>query len=196
MTNYDNGIALQGSPRKGFFYGWWVIAVLFFVGIFGPMGRYSLTALAPFIQKELLWTKSQIGMAFSIHLWIYSFLVLLVGWMIDHIGSRRIIFLGGFILLVALILLSRLNTLWQLYLIFGVITALGVSMTHFVPNQATSRKWFIKKAGLAGGIIAAAFGVGTAILAPVLTGMAGSIGWRTTWFICALSFGIIIMLLA
>ena len=38
--------------------------------------------------------------------------------------------------------------------------------------------------------------MGTAILSPVLTGMAGSIGWRTTWFTCALSFGIIIMLLA
>lgn len=135
-------------------------------------------------------------MAFSIHLWVYSFLVLLVGWMVDRIGSQRIIFLGGFILLIALTLLSRLSTLWQFYLFFGVVTALGVSMTHFVPNQATSRKWFIKKAGLAGGIILAAFGIGIAILAPVLTGLASSIGWRTTWFICALGFGIIIMLLA
>jgi len=196
MTNCGKAIALQGSPRKGFFYGWWVVAALFLVDMFGPMGRYSLTALAPFIQEELLWTKSQIGMAFSIHLWVYSLLVLLVGWMVDRIGSRRVIFLGGLVLLIAVTLLSRLSTLWQLYLVFGVITALGVSMTHFVPNQATARKWFIKKAGLASGIIAAAFGVGAAILAPVLTGLAGSIGWRTTWFICALGFGIIIMLLA
>lgn len=196
MTNRGKTVALQGSPRKGFFYGWWVIIALFFVGLFGPMGRYSLTALAPFIQEELLWTKSQIGMAFSIHLWVYSFLVLLVGWMVDRIGSRRVIFLGGFILLIAVTLLSRVSTLWQFYLFFGVITALGVSMTHFAPNQATSRKWFIRKAGLAGGIIAAAVGVGSAVLSPALTISAGSIGWRATWFICALSFGIIIMLLA
>jgi len=196
MTNRGRTTALQGNPRKGFFYGWWVIVALFFVGMFSPMGRYSLTALAPFIQEELLWTKSQIGMAFSIHLWVYSFLVLLVGWMVDRIGSRRLIFLGGLILLIAIILLSRVSTLWQFYLFFGVITALGVSMTHFAPNQATSRKWFIKKAGLAGGIIAAAVGVGSAVLSPVLTISASSIGWRTTWFICALGFGIIIMLLA
>jgi len=196
MTNYDKGIALQGSPRKGFFYGWWVLAALFVVNMFGPMGRYSLTALAPFIQEELLWTKSQIGMAFSIHLWVCSFLALLVGWMLDRIGGRRVIFLGGLFLLIALALVSRVSTLWQFYFFFGVLTALGVSMTFFVPGQATSRRWFIKKAGLAGGIIAAAFGVGSAVLSPVLTGMAGSIGWRTTWFICALGFGIIIMLLA
>jgi len=196
MTNRDKTTALQGSPRKGFFYGWWVIAALFFVDMFGPMGRYSLAALAPFIQEELLWTKSQIGMAFSIHFWVYACLSLLVGWMVDRIGGRRVIFLGGVILLIALTLLSRLSTLWQFYLFFGVISALGVSMTHFVPGQATSRKWFIAKAGLAGGIIVAAVDVGTAVLSPVLTGMADSIGWRTTWFICALGFGIIIMLLA
>lgn len=196
MTNYDKGIALQGSPRKDFFYGWWVLAALFFISMFGPMGRYSLTALTPFIQEELLWTKSQIGLAFSIHFWVYSFLILLVGWLVDRIGGRRVIFLGGFLIIVALTLLSRLNTLWQLYLFFGLFTALGVSMTHFVPNQVTSRKWFIKKAGLAGGAIVAAFGIGTAILVPVLTGMAGSMGWRSTWFICGLGFGIIIMLLA
>ncbi len=196
MTDHNKTTASHKSMRKDFFYGWWVIAALFFVTVFGPMGRYSLAALAPFIEGELLWTRSQIGIAFSIHLWIYSFLVLLVGWMIDRIGGQRVIFLGGFILLIALILLSRLNALWQLYLFFGVITALGVSMTHHVPNQATSRKWFIKKAGLVGGIIASALSVGLAVLTPVLTVMASSIGWRTTWFICALGFGIIIMLLA
>ncbi len=71
MTNRGKTTALQGSPRKGFFYGWWVVVALFVVGMFDPMGRYSLTALASFIQEELLWTKSQIGMAFSIHLWVY-----------------------------------------------------------------------------------------------------------------------------
>jgi len=196
MTDHNKATASHKSMRKDFFYGWWVIAALFFVAVFGPMGRYSLAALAPFIQEELLWTRSQIGIAFSIHLWIYSFLVLLVGWMIDRIGSQRVIFLGGLFLLVSLILLSRLNALWQLYLIFGVITALGVSMTHHLPSQATSRKWFIKRAGLVGGIIASALSVGLAVLTPVLTVMASSIGWRTTWFICALGFGIIIMLLA
>ncbi len=196
MTNGGKTITLKGRPRKGFFYGWWVVVALFGVGMFGPMGRWSLTALAPFIQEELLWTRSQIGMAFGIHYWVYAFMALLVGWMVDRIGSRWIIFSGGLVLLIALALLSRLSALWQLYLFFGVITALGVGMTFVVPNQATSRKWFIKKAGLAGGIIGASTSVGIAILAPSLTGMAGSIGWRSTWFICALGFGTIIMLLA
>lgn len=196
MTNQSKTIASRGSRGKGFFYGWWVIAALFLVGMFGGVGRYSLTALAPFIQTELLWTKSQIGMAFSIHLWVYSLFVLLVGWMLDRVGGRRVIFLGGLVLLIALMLLSWVSTIWHLYLFYGLISALGVGMIHFVPVQATSRKWFIRRAGLAGGIISSAPSLGTAIFAPALTGMADFIDWRTTWFICALGFGIVIMLLA
>ncbi len=67
MTDHKRTTTLREGARKDFFYGWWVVAALFFVGMFGPMGRYTLAVLAPFIQKELLWTKSQIGMAFSIH---------------------------------------------------------------------------------------------------------------------------------
>lgn len=196
MANHPEETGILKSPKKAIFYGWWVIASLFFVELFGPMGRYSLTALSPFIEEELVWSKSQISLAFSIHLWVYACLVLLVGWLVDRIGSRRIFFIGGIVLIIGLSLLSRLNSLWQLYLFFGVVTALGVSMTHMVPVQATSRKWFIKRAGLAGGILAGALGMGAAILTPVLTVMASSLGWRTTWFICAILFGGIIMLLA
>ncbi len=187
---------IDKERKKTIFYGWWVVAALFLVGMLGPMGRYSLSALAPFLQMDFPWTKSQISMAFSIQLWSYSLLVLAVGWAIDRFGSRRIIFLGGFILLVALILVSQLSTLWQLYLFFGVFTALGVSMTHFVPTQTVAMRWFTKKAGLVGGIVTAAFGAGLAILSPLLTWMAGSIGWRNSWLISALAFGVIIMLLA
>lgn len=197
MTDYYSKANAPGkSPRKGLFYGWWVLTALFFIGMFGPMGRYALTALAPFMSNELLVSKSQIGMAFSIHFWTYSFLVLLIGWLMDRIGSRRVMFLGGIILLTALALLSRVSALWQLYLTFGVITPLGVSMTHYVPCQATSRKWFVKRAGLAAGITSDAFAIGSSIMTPVLTGVADSLGWRTVWLICALAFGITIMLLA
>ena len=196
MTKNSEATASRKRPKNPIFYGWWVVASLFFIDLFGPMSRYSLTVLSPFIEEELVWSKSQISWAFSIHLWVYACLVILVGWLVDRIGSRRILFIGGLVLVIALSFLSRINTLWQLYFFFGIVTAFGVSMTHMVPVQATSRKWFIKRAGLAGGILAGALGLGATILAPVLTGMADSLGWRTTWFICAVAFGGIIMLLA
>jgi MFS family permease len=183
--------------KTGIFYGWWVLVGLFFIGTVSPMGRYSLTAIAPFISSDLGLNNTQIGTAFTIHFVVYAFAAILGGWMVDKIGGRWTLFIGGIVSLIGMTLLSRMNALWQLYLFFGFIMGLALSMTHFVPNIATARKWFIKKGGLAVGIVSAAFGIGTALLSPLITRMCGSpLGWRTTWFICAVAFGGITMLLA
>jgi MFS family permease len=67
-------------------------------------------------------------------------------------------------------------------------------MTHYVPLLATTRKWFIKRAGLVGGITASAWAVGHAIFIPVMTGMADSYGWRYTSWILGICFGVIIII--
>lgn len=182
--------------RGRVFYGWWVVAALFFVGMLGPMGRYTVTAFSPFMQQELGWGATDLGLTLSISLWVYALAALPVGWMIDRIGSRKVIFLGGVLLLVGLILVSRVRSLWQLYLIFGLLVGSGVSMTHFLATQSTSRKWFTKRAGLAGGVLTTAFWMGAALLTPMFTGLASSFGWRTTCFVYGLGAGIVIISLA
>jgi MFS family permease len=184
------------NAQKKVFYGWWVVAALFFVGMLGPMGRYTLTAFGPYISEELGWSVTSIGLALTLSLWVYAFASIPVGWLIDRIGSRRIVFIGGCLLLVGLWGFSSVSYLWQLYLTLGGIVGLGVSMTHFLTTQSTARKWFTKRAGLAGGILTAAFWIGSGTLSPLLTGLASASGWRTACVTYALSAGIIIILLA
>jgi MFS family permease len=129
-----------------FFYGWGVVAGLFGVAFFGPMGRYILTSLFPFIMQDPGWSRDTIGLAFTIYFWVYAFFALAAGRLLDRIGGRTIIFIGGFLMLIGLVGLSQVQTIWQFYLLFGVLLAAAVSMTHFVPNTAIVRKWFVKKA--------------------------------------------------
>lgn len=184
------------SQKKKIFYGWWVVAALFVVGMLGPMGRYAVTTFGPFICQELGWGATSIGLALAICLWVYAFASIPAGWMIDRFGSQRVIFLGGITLLAGLWGFSKIHSLWQLYTIFGVVVGIGVSMTHYVVTQSTARKWFVHRAGLAGSILTAAFWVGSAILSPLQTGSANSWGWRTACLVYALGAGVIIMLLA
>jgi len=184
------------TRQRKIFYGWWVVIALFVVGMLAPLSRYCMTAFFPFISSELGWSRSIIGSAQTLTFWVYAVFVLLAGWMTDRIGGRKTIFLGGFLCFGGWILLSTIKSLWQLYLYYGLIMAVAVSMAHFVPIQATARKWFRKRAGLVAGTTTAAFAVGTAIFIPLLTGMSASFGWRTTSIISAFAFGIAIMLLA
>jgi len=184
------------SERRRIFYGWWVVAGLFTIGMFGPLGRYCVTAFLPFLSAELGWSRASIGLGQSVTLWMYAFFVLLSGSMVDRIGSRKTFFIGGIVTLIGWMLLSTIKTHWQFYLYYGVLMALAVAMTHAVPLLSTSRKWFSKRAGLVAGITAAAFAAGTSIFMPVMTGMADLYGWRFSSLICGISFGTIIMLVA
>ena len=178
------------------FYGWWVLTALLIIEIIGPMGRYSMTAFFPFVSSEFGWSRSLVGSAQSMNLWVYAVLVPLSGWMVDHFGGRKTLFLGGFLSLVGWILLSTMKIPWQLYAYYGLIMGLVVSMIHMVPIQATANKWFRKRAGLVTGITSAGFGVGVAIFVPVMTNISNSLGWRSTSILYGVSSGTIIILLA
>jgi len=175
------------------FYGWWLVLGLFIIGALAPLGRFNLTAFLPFMISELGWSRSTIGLAQSMAIWLYAFFVLVVGVLVDRIGSRKTFLIGGAITLLGWVLFSTVQSPWQLYLHYGVILALAVSMTHYVPIMATGRKWFRRRAGLVTGITGAAWAVGNAIFLPVMTRMATAQGWRETSLILGICFGLVII---
>ncbi len=155
-----------------------------------------MTAFFPFISSEFGWPRSLIGSAQSMNLWVYGLIVPLSGWTVDHIGGRKTFFIGGGVFLVSWILLSTINALWKLFIFYGLIMGITVSLIHMVPIQATANKWFRRRGGLVTGIASAAFGVGVAVFMPLITHMANSLGWRVTSVIYGTSAGIAIMILA
>ena len=134
-------------------------------------------------------------LSISIALFVYALAAIFVGRLIDALGGKRVITIGSLCLMAGFASLPLIRELWQLYLIHGVLLTVAVSMLHSVPTQAVARKWFIKRAALVAGVLLAAFSISQAILAPLLTQSAASIGWRTTCLICT-SFGAVILVFA
>lgn len=184
----------QQNPK--IFYGWFVISGLFVIAFVSPMGRYILTVLFPFIMKDPGWSRQTIGLAFTIHLWAYAIFAIFAGRLMDGIGGRITIFIGGLLMLIGLVLLSAVQQIWQLYLVFGILLAAALSMAHFAPITVLVRKWFIKKAGLATGLVTIGMVSGFAILPLIIGRLSAHMGWRTACVICAMGFGTIIMLTA
>ena len=182
--------------KRPIFYGWWIVAALFVIGMVAPLGRANMSAFLPFVMSELGWARETIGLAQSLGMWIYAPFVLLSGALIDRIGSRKTFLVGGALTVLGWVLLSTAQSPWQLYLYYGVLLALAVAMTHYVPLLATTRKWFRKRAGVAVGITASAWAVGHAIFLPVMTGLAGSHGWRYTSWVLGICFGALIIICA
>jgi len=184
------------SRKKPVFFGWWIVLGLFVIGALGSLGRYNTTAFLPFMISEEGWSLETIGLAQSLAIWLYAGFVLLSGALVDRIGSRRTFLIGGAVTILGWGLFSAAQSPWQLYLFYGVLLALAVSMTHYVPVMATGRKWFTKRAGLVTGITGAAWAVGNAVFLPVMTAMAASRGWRETSLVLGICFGLSIIVIA
>jgi len=108
----------------------------------------------------------------------------LMGFLVDRWGPRRLI-LGGIILLgIALILLSRVTSLSMFYGTF-VIVAFGISGLSPTVFISTVSNWFRRNAGIATGIMACGFAIGS-LLVPIVVRLIDVYDWRTAIFILAM----------
>jgi MFS family permease len=184
------------TRKQPIFYGWWIVVGLFAIDLVASLGRYNLAAFLPFMMDELGWARETISLAQSIAIWLYAAFVVLAGVLVDRIGARKTFLIGGPLTILGWVLFSTVQAPWQLYLYYGVFLSLAVGMSHYVPVMATTRKWFVKRAGVVAGVTGSAWALGNAIFMPVMTGMADSQGWRHTSLILGICFGALIILCA
>ena len=184
------------NPGKKLFYGWYVIAACAGIALAASVTRYAFSIFMPYMLKDLGWTRAAIGSALTLHMLVYAIGAIFIGRLTDKYGSRWIMAGGSILLMSGLVLLSRVTTIWQFYLCYSVIAACGVTATYVVPNTATARQWFVKKAGLSVAIVMAGSGLGLAVISPVSPMLIDRFGWRTSYILIGLAVGIIALLLS
>jgi MFS family permease len=164
------------EQRGGFFYGW----VIVFAGLvlslimFGVVDSFGVM-FKP-ISEQFSWDRGTISVASTINWISFGLGTLLFGVLSDRLGSRRIMIVGGLIFVVGTLLLSQIQSLWQLYLYFGILLAIGRAAAG-VPLMALVTKWFVHNQGLALAL-AQSQNVGPAVFAPLSVFLLAHYGWR------------------
>ncbi len=81
--------ALRDSPQR-----WWLLALLFTAMLISYVHRSALSVAAPFISKDLNLSKAEMGVLLSSFFWVYAFMQVPAGWIVDRFGVRRAYSLG------------------------------------------------------------------------------------------------------
>jgi ACS family D-galactonate transporter-like MFS transporter len=81
--------ALRDSPQR-----WWLLALLFLAMLISYVHRSALSVAAPFISKDLNLSKAEMGVLLSSFFWVYAFMQVPAGWIVDRFGVRRAYSLG------------------------------------------------------------------------------------------------------
>lgn len=168
----------ETKGKGGAFYGWWIVFGCFFIYGFGALINYTFTIYAPFILKEMNWTRAHVGNLNTFFLLVVLALGVATGWFIDKYGPKRSILIGSVVGAIGMALFSTMQSMTQAYLYFAGIIGIGVVMQMTLPTQTLARRWFLKRAAFATGALMSSFGLIGAIFFPLFAKMAGVYGWR------------------
>lgn len=181
--------------RGKLFYGWVIVAVCCVLGIIIFGTRYSFGVFFKSIESEFELTRAMTSGVFSVYMLLLPVASILGGWALDRYGSRVVAFSMGIFAGLGLILTGQTSSLWQLFISYSVLFALGTGGAYTLVMVTTSR-WFTQKRGLAIGITGSGSGLGTAIMAPFLAYLISAFGWHTAYIIAGLIAGLVIISLS
>jgi MFS transporter, OFA family, oxalate/formate antiporter len=187
-----------GSKKKTIFYGWIVVACVFVI-LFVMFGSaYSFSTFFESLQAEFDASRSSISFVFAIAGFIYFSLGAISGQIADRFGSRRVIIFGLIVVSISFFLASRVETIWQIYAVYGLGIGIGIGFAY-APAISVVQRWFVKRRGLASGLAVTGIGLGTLGMPVFSAALIHWSDWRNAYlvisiliFICGVSAAIFI----
>jgi MFS family permease len=163
-------------------YQWMIIASCFVMLALGSSINFNFGIFLKPLSEEFGWARSSVSAGFSIFMITGSASAILAGAMADKFGTRRIVIAGTLMITLAMILASRLESIWEFYLLIGVVSGLGRSAFN-TPILTFIQRAFTQNRGLATGLAGAGGGLGILMTAPILGHIIASYGWRVSYIV-------------
>ena len=145
-------------------------------GISGSFGVFYVALIEAFG-----WSRAATASAISLQIISEGISFPFAGSLIDRLGARRTLVLGGSVLALGLALTSTVSSIWELYLWMGVVTALGLALIGMVPHVAILSREFSQYRGTALGLAWMGGGLGIMLLVPLAQIMIGNWGWSLAY---------------
>lgn len=174
-------------------YAWVIVAVVAITLTIASGARFLFGVVLKPVSEEFGWSRAQLTGAVMLGMVVISICQPFVGILIDRVGPRKIL-LGGLVLLsVSLLPLAFVSSLWQIYLLYGLLMSFGLAATSPVLSTAIVGRWFTAKRGLAMSIATSGSAFGQLLIVPLATWILVMSSWQTTYLI--VSAGILVIAL-
>ncbi len=176
---------------------WWygavIVAACFVIFAVAYGVRLSFAIFFVALLKEFGWSRALLAGVFSLGSLVFGFTSPVVGVLLDRYGARRVMLAGAALTGVSLVLCSRINALWQLYLLYGLVLSVGIGFLGLVPQVGLLSRWFVRWFSSAVGLAFAGVGVSMLLAGPLVQVIIDRFGWRWAFVALAGFVGVIIV---
>ena len=154
--------------------------------------QYGWTFFVNPIASKFGWEPAAIQWAFTIFVLTETWLIPFEGYLEDLFGPRPLVLFGGLMVGLAWVMNSHADTLPMFYLA-QAIGGIGAGAVYGT-CVGNALKWFPDRRGLAAGLTAAGFGMGSALTIIPISKVIASQGYEAAFFSFGILQGIVVVL--
>lgn len=175
---------LSGEEPAGQFY---VLAASVLTLLIGSGAMFLIVVALKPIAAEFSWPRAVPSGAFSLQFIGAGFGGFVMGRVLDRYGMGPPALVAAVSIPCGAMLLSRLETDWQLYSIYGLMIGFFGTGALAAPAMANIARWYSRRRGMAVGMVAGGQALAGIMWPPIFTFVMEAHGWRTM----ALAYGVV-----
>jgi MFS family permease len=160
-----------------FDYGYVIVGACFLIMTLAYGAQNAFGVFFKPMAKEFGWSRAETSGPFALSIVISGLLGIVSGRLSDRFGSVKVISIGGAIQGSGYVLMSFIHSLWQLYILYGVLVAIGLSAIY-IPLVTMIARWFTNRRGLMSGIGISGIGFGIAVIPAFASQLVVKYQWR------------------
>ena len=175
-------------------YAFVIVAVATVMWMTSSSMRFAVAILVPEFEELFGWTIGFITLGFTIQWLLSAALSPVCGWLGDRYGVRSVMWGGGVLFMVGMVMTGIMTHLWEFYLYFGVILAAGMASFQVTLVSGVTL-WFRRNLGLVMGILQGLQGLGTGLAILMVFLLFERYGLQVTFWVPGIGGGIILLAL-
>jgi MFS family permease len=154
-----------------------IVAVGIVVSCIGVGGVMSLGVFLQPMADSLGWSRAGISTASTLAFLWMGVGGFLWGWLYDRYGARVVVFFGGLLQGLGLVVASQAQSLPVFLAVYGTAAGLAAGAVY-VPLTAATASWFTRHRSLAVSLVSAGLALGTTLVAPLARWLIVGHDWR------------------
>ena len=156
--------------------------------------QYGWTLFVNPMDTKYHWGRAAIQVAFSIFVLTETWLVPIEGYLVDRFGPRPVVMAGGILVGIAWVMNAYAESLAVLY-VAAAIGGIGAGAVYGT-CVGNALKWFPDRRGLAAGLTAAGFGMGSALTIIPIQAIIKADGYEAAFLYFGIGQGVIVFLVS